>query len=86
MVKERPSQEEIDFNKVDDAHAKAHIAGIVGVISLGTSLVFPAAIGGSIVGFSEALRQGKKMFSQMEEFDRKYPYVDKKNLHQSTSK
>ena len=68
-----------DYKKVTDAHAKTHIAGIVGGVSLGATLIFPAAIGGSLVGFGEALRQGKKMFTQMDEFDRKYPQADKKS-------
>ena len=72
MSKETVSPKGEDFNRVVDAHAKAHIAGIVGVICLGVTPFFPPAIGGFFVGFGEAARQGKRMFSRMGAFDQKY--------------
>ena len=72
MSTEMVSEREKYFNRVADAHTKAHIAGIVGAICLGVTPFFPPAMGGFFVGFGEAARQGKRMFSRMGAFDQKY--------------
>ena len=75
-----PTREEWEAYKakVGEHFHKMVIAGGVGIISTLGSLVFPPAIGGTVVGVVEAAKHGILENLEVIRFHSKYPALDKK--------